>query len=428
MKQLICACMISTGLFFMIPALQGCNGRSMFGKKNPREAYLQALEQSELSGTAMGRQWIAAGDRALTTPVTIDLPFRMTGFFPVDQPLAVCFRLNANRGQKITVSLRHRPVSARLFTELLTGGSETEPGILGTIDSSGNLEYEADDDGSVYLRLQPELLQAVSYELEITAGPSLAFPVSGGRASDIGSVWGDPRDAGRRRHEGIDIFGKRGTPLVAAADGIVTRVGEGGLGGKVVWMRAKGRNLSLYYAHLDEQLVRTGESVEKGDTLGLMGNTGNARTTPVHLHFGIYTGGGAVDPLPFVKPSNTKPAPVTADTGRLGQAARIARAGGKKQGSSFPANSYTRIIGATGATYLTVSPDGSTSLHPSGYIAALSPLRQTTPGRPLKLYALPDTGTAVITRTAINSVTLLAKWEEFSLVQAGGIRGWTVLP
>ncbi len=65
-------------------------------------------------------------------------------------------------------------------------------------------------------------------------------------------------------------------------------------------MNPSGKNYSLYYAHLDSQIVSSGQQVKAGDVLGLMGNTGNARTTIPHLHFGIYTNSGAVDPLPFI--------------------------------------------------------------------------------------------------------------------------------
>jgi peptidoglycan LD-endopeptidase LytH len=116
-------------------------------------------------------------------------------------------------------------------------------------------------------------------------------------------VFGDPRDGGRRRHEGVDIFAKRGTPVLSASSGVVTRVGEGGLGGRVVWVWDPARSLLLYYAHLQEQLVSTGTRVRAGEPIGTVGNTGNARTTPPHLHFGIYRrGAGAIDPEAFIAP------------------------------------------------------------------------------------------------------------------------------
>ena len=118
------------------------------------------------------------------------------------------------------------------------------------------------------------------------------------------SVYGDVRDGGRRTHEGVDIFAPRGTPVVAASSGLVTKVGENTLGGQVVWIWDMARGVRLYYAHLQEQSVRTGAFVRAGDIVGTVGNTGNAKTTPPHLHFGIYARGeGAIDPDPFVRPA-----------------------------------------------------------------------------------------------------------------------------
>jgi murein DD-endopeptidase MepM/ murein hydrolase activator NlpD len=133
-----------------------------------------------------------------------------------------------------------------------------------------------------------------------TLSKSLTFPVSGNR-SNIGSFWGDERDGGKRKHQGIDIFAKKGTPVVAVCDGIVTRTGTNRLGGKVVWLQAYTHPWSAYYAHLDEQKVKPGQLVKKGQVLGTVGNTGNAKTTPPHLHFGIYKWVGVTDPMPYVK-------------------------------------------------------------------------------------------------------------------------------
>jgi len=65
-------------------------------------------------------------------------------------------------------------------------------------------------------------------------------------------------------------------------------------------------NMRVYYAHLDEQWVEPGEFVRAGQALGAVGNTGNARTTPPHLHFGVYVRqpgvrGGARDPAEFLR-------------------------------------------------------------------------------------------------------------------------------
>jgi len=131
---------------------------------------------------------------------------------------------------------------------------------------------------------------------------SLAFPVWG-KKSNVGSFWGDVRDGGKRKHRGIDIFAKKGTPVVAITDGIIVEKGNSPRGGKTLWLQSVTHPWTVYYAHLDQHKVKKGQYVKKGDIIGTVGNTGNAKTTPAHLHFGIYTWAGAVDPLPYVKHS-----------------------------------------------------------------------------------------------------------------------------
>ena len=136
----------------------------------------------------------------------------------------------------------------------------------------------------------------------------LVFPISG--KSNIGSYWGDTRDGGARKHEGIDIFAAKGTAVVAVADGYVLEITEDGIGGKSVTIQSDHYTWRSYYAHLDEQKVTTGQLVKKGQLIGTVGNTGNAKTTSPHLHFGIYDGNAAMDPLPYVKTSPKIAAPV----------------------------------------------------------------------------------------------------------------------
>lgn len=141
---------------------------------------------------------------------------------------------------------------------------------------------------------------------------ALAFPVSG-KKSNIGSYWGDERDGGRRKHEGIDIFANKGTPVVAISDGKIIAVDNSGIGGKTVYLQPDDRSWYAYYAHLDQQHVVYGQTVKKGQIIGTVGNTGNAATTPPHLHFGIYTDNGAVDPLPYVKNAEVVTNPLPAE-------------------------------------------------------------------------------------------------------------------
>ena len=165
------------------------------------------------------------------------------------------------------------------------------------------LSHEARGSGVYILRIQPELFRGGHLRVTSAPAPSLHFPVPGAGTANIQSIYGDEREAGRRSHEGIDIFAPRGTPVLAASDGFVTAVGQNRLGGNVVWVWNPSRGVRLYYAHLQDQLVRAGTFVKAGDTLGTVGNTGNAKTTPPHLHFGIYArGDGGIDPEPFIRP------------------------------------------------------------------------------------------------------------------------------
>jgi murein DD-endopeptidase MepM/ murein hydrolase activator NlpD len=296
---------------------------------------------------------------ALQYPLSIELPYKLIGHFPIDKPRALGFRFRALRGEKITFilsrkSLDNAVVYADLFKE---NGTANKPSFLISTDTSGGeLNYEIEETGNYILRLQPELFRPAAYDLVVSAGPSLDFPVPGKKAI-TGSFWGDDRDGGNRRHEGIDIFAPKRTPVIATSDGVVTGADEGGIGGKTVWLRLINKKITLYYAHLDEQLVHAGQFVKKGDTLGLVGNTGNAKFTPSHLHFGIYTNAGPIDPLPFVKKS-TRSAP-TVQAKNLSGYIRLKRSQiiGKAD-TVLNANTMMKPLAVTSKIFIAELPDG----------------------------------------------------------------------
>ena len=137
---------------------------------------------------------------------------------------------------------------------------------------------------------------------------SLAYPVAGSN-SRIKDLWGASRAGGIRRHKGIDIHARRGTPVVAICDGVIVEKANTLIGGKTLWLKSGEHGWKAYYAHLDKQYVREGQYVKKGQVIGTIGNTGNARSTPAHLHFGIAGSKGWVNPYPYVKNSKKVPAP-----------------------------------------------------------------------------------------------------------------------
>lgn len=277
-----------------------------FRPDSPHEAYRYGLEQAGLAESALGQAWQAAADSVLEEPASIPLPYREEGLLPPAAPGAVGFEVELTRGEQliVEVSLGDSLPDTAVFVDLFRVHPEEDRRafrVHSDTTSSGTLSYTVRQPGPYRVRIQPELLRGGRYEVTLQSLPSLVFPVDGRGAAAILSFFGAERDAGRREHHGVDIFAPRGTPVLAAAAGTVNRVREARLGGKVVWVRDPEANENHYYAHMDEQLVEEGAWVEPGDTIGLVGNTGNARTTPPHLHFGIYARGtGPVDPMPYL--------------------------------------------------------------------------------------------------------------------------------
>ncbi|HSK23699.1 MAG TPA: peptidoglycan DD-metalloendopeptidase family protein [Egicoccus sp.] len=140
------------------------------------------------------------------------------------------------------------------------------------------------------------------------AGPS----VDGGYCPVVGAVagrdftndWGWPRSGGRS-HQGTDVFADRGVPVVAVADGVVVRSNplDRGLGGITVTYRTADGS-EWYNAHLATIApgMSAGASIAAGQQIGTVGNSGNARTTPPHLHIQRHYGGSWVNPYPTIAP------------------------------------------------------------------------------------------------------------------------------
>jgi len=169
-----------------------------------------------------------------------------------------------------------------------------------------HLQFEPRRDAYYALRLQPELLRGGQFTVLIRELPSIAFPVEGKDSRAISSFFGDPRDGGSRKHHGVDIFAARHTPVVAPSNSQVTRIGEGEIGGRYIWLYDSKRSMYLYFAHLESLKVSQGARVQAGQLIGTVGNSGNARSTPPHLHFGIYRN-GPINPFHFIAETDTIP-------------------------------------------------------------------------------------------------------------------------
>jgi murein DD-endopeptidase MepM/ murein hydrolase activator NlpD len=127
------------------------------------------------------------------------------------------------------------------------------------------------------------------------------FPVAG--EATYADDWHAPRSSPEPHvHEGADVFAAKGTPVVAAADGVVSTQAGTAVGGNALRL-TEADGTFYYYAHLDRFAVglEDGGPVEKGDIIGFVGATGNAEGGSPHLHFEIHPRGGeAVPPVPYL--------------------------------------------------------------------------------------------------------------------------------
>ncbi len=398
--------------------------------QSPHEQYADALRTTGLDRTALGAGWLTAAVSSLNTAPSAELPFRESAYFPPADPRADAWRMSLRRGQRLEARVRREgsnqpSVFLDLFRRHPEGG-EIER-VAGADSGTSEIRYEVEEDGEYVVRVQPELLRGVRYELTLSAASVYAFPVEGRDTRAVRSRFGVPRDGGRRSHHGVDIFAPRGTPVLAVLDGRVTRVGETTIGGLVVWLSDGRRSQAVYYAHLDSQTVREGDRVRRGDTVGFVGNSGNARTTVPHLHFGIYRRQrGPFDPLPSIDLPPVPallPAPASpGELARLGGLGRIRRAV-----DGLPARTLGVLVGASSSKGLRLRfPDGS-----ERYVLAAA-VEEPRPDQTLAVRARrtltdqprPDAASLASLPEGAR-VTALGRFESFDLVETpGGTTGW----
>ena len=413
----------------------------LFFPTTPHESYEFAIREAGLEQTALGYEWITAGRNALTGALTVEPPYEEVGYIDPLEAGAMGYRVTAERGQLLRIEVDvESDEPSRVFLDLfrVVGDTLRPHRREAYADSTErSLEFFVRRDGDYVLRVQPELLRGGRYRVEIVKRASLVFPVEGRGVTAIRSVYGDLRDGGRREHQGIDIFAPRGTPVLAATAGWVRSVRNGGLGGRTVWLRDL-YGQSQYYAHLDSQVVRRGDTVKAGDTLGFVGNTGNARTTPPHLHFGLYSR-GAYDPFPALNALPSSPPRLIADTNNVGEWARNTVAGLRvhtspaRRGtvvSELARNTPMLVVGGTSSWYRVLLPDGQMGFVDARSVEPVSqPLRRAALAEGGVLLESPRVTAAVRDRFAPGSeVSVLGEFGPFLFVRGvNGLEGWLLL-
>lgn len=140
--------------------------------------------------------------------------------------------------------------------------------------------------------------------------PEMAPPVDNLKARELGDMF-SWRRFGAVRHNAIDIFRPKGQPLRAVVDGVIEKLYESVVGGTTLYLVDRDGRYRFYYAHLDRYAtgIQEGKPVRRGDLIGYLGNSGNARWTRPHLHFQVmlteptgawWKDGGTLNPYPIL--------------------------------------------------------------------------------------------------------------------------------
>ncbi len=159
-------------------------------------------------------------------------------------------------------------------------------------------------------------------DIAILAARQLTLPVQGVAREALTDTFSNARSAGRR-HDAIDILAPAGTPVLAVDDGRIAKLFLSKPGGITLYQFDPSGRYSYYYAHLERYAdgLREGQMVRRGQVIGYVGDTGNARGGAPHLHFAIarlppersWWKGEAINPYPVLR--GLEGAAHTADNG-----------------------------------------------------------------------------------------------------------------
>lgn len=400
---------------------------------SPHQSYYAALLRENLQASA--HRWLREAQHSLQNPVSIALPYSERQLMENEHLYATTFEFERRAEQLIQVDIiSSLNTRAEVFVDVFEVDDEGEAKRIASMPADKQTLTASVAHDSIYrVRVQPSHTALGVIDLVIRSPFRYGFPVDTPNQCAVQSFFGAARDSGARRHEGIDIFAPRGTPVIAAADGRVARVGDTPRGGKNVWVQGDGR--SFYYAHLDSIAVRAGQQVTRGQHLGGVGNTGNAVTTSPHLHFGIYRRlHGAVDPLPLVGRTKIRAIHTPADVELAPRwlavdADRLNLRTGPSQ-NFMPVGSLTRDdlirVNAIAGDWLRVtSGDGH-----SGYVLRrLTRLPSGTMGGLPATYQValrPQKDAALMADSIVgNTLQSLGRFGDFTLVKLpGGVYGW----
>jgi murein DD-endopeptidase MepM/ murein hydrolase activator NlpD len=173
--------------------------------------------------------------------------------------------------------------------------------ILSSVGVDLQLQVSSENSGGPFTRYtetgEDELLQRTDEYLDAILNVPLGAPAPGLITSGFGRRT-DPVNGEAAFHQGVDIRGRRGSEVKATANGTVIKNGHDNVRGRYL-MIDHGNGFITKYLHLKKSLVKKGDSVERGQVIGLLGNSG--RSTGPHVHYEIQYDNKIVNPIKFIK-------------------------------------------------------------------------------------------------------------------------------
>jgi murein DD-endopeptidase MepM/ murein hydrolase activator NlpD len=201
-------------------------------------------------------------------------------------------------GQRLTAMAGIKSTEFNFGQDPPQGGPDTEipgarPRVADISSRLQSLQGQIDLSGSQLSALENVLLsRQLGQEIHPEGRPVTTGYISSGFGERV-----DPFTGGTEFHEGIDFAAPQGTGIRAVAAGVVTWAGSRGAFGNMIQID-HGNGYATRYGHAFKVLVHVGETVQRGDVIGLVGTTG--RSTGPHVHFEVLKGGHEVNPAKFV--------------------------------------------------------------------------------------------------------------------------------
>ncbi len=317
MKGLLCSLVtivilaLPVGLTTELISVYGPDALARNASSDLREQYLsrQQLTRKLVSDRQISPSsiddWEWQALRSLNEPLPLELPYAEQWLLFGSETQVITFDISATQNRILEITSDRQPTAqGGMFVEIFEPMGERHRVVATSNPTDTHLRWPVSRTGTYRIRVQSLPGSVGAFALTLDEQFAFEFPVATDSPKPVQSFFGMPRDGGRREHHGIDIFAPRHTPVVAATDGYIARVATSTRGGLHIWQRGSdeyGNPIgSLYYAHLEDTHVSAGTWVNRGTQIGTVGNSGNAISTPPHLHFGLYQrSAGPQDPLPW---------------------------------------------------------------------------------------------------------------------------------